>query len=632
MPPYKLQTLAIAALAATYLEARTLFLEDLDTAARVLSGAVSLLVDRFRGRINFFYVIERLAQSAPTRRALVFPRQVKPVPAGATAAELEAAFEIETFTFQQLYTRVLKYARVLANNGVNSSHTVALDCMNCPEFMFVWFAVWSLGATPAFINYNLTGNGLVHCIKTASPKLVLVDPAVSDKVDPVRKDLEALAPVVYMDNDFKTQVAQAEPLRAPDEARHPEHKPWDTACYIYTSGTTGLPKAAIMSWRKAKDGSAVFATATGVTSADTVYTAMPLYHSTASVLGVLAAYNKGAAVALGHKFSTTTFWTQVKITDATYIQYVGETGRYLLNGPVSPHERSHKVRVASGNGMRPDVWERFKERFGIPVVAEFFASTEGPLATTNYQRGAFGVGAVGRYGALVSWLMLEYTHALAKVDGENELWRDPMTGLCRSPSTGEAGELLCRIKNPKKAHETFQGYHGDKAATENKILRDVFRKGDAWVRSGDLLRKDSHGLLYFVDRLGDTFRWKSENVATGEVEAVVCAYEGISQAIVVGVRVPQHEGRAGFAVIEGESVADLGKFAQFLLARLPRYAVPVFIQFVPAIARTGNNKVQKGKYREQKFPGTDIYWLDGDTYVKLDDAKWEAISSGKVKL
>lgn len=631
------QTVALAALAAVYVDARTLLLEDLDTALRVLAGTLALLKDRYQGRINFFYTLEGLARNTPDKAALRFPRQLAQPKEDASAEELEKMFEVEEVSFAQLFDRVLRYARVLADLGVNNSSTVALDCVNKPEFLYVWFAVWSLGATPAFINYNLTGAGLVHCVATANASLVLVDPDVRHLVDPVLHGLPASSRVVYLDEDLHSKVSSAEPLRAPDAQRHPEHKPWDTACYIYTSGTTGLPKAAIMSWRKAKEASYVFATAVGLSSRDVLYTAMPLYHSTASVLGVLAAYNKGATLALGKKFSTRTFWTQVAVTRATYIQYVGETGRYLLNGAPSPHERAHRVKVASGNGMRPDVWEDFKERFNIPVVAEFFASTEGPLATTNYQRGSFGVGAVGRYGSLISWLMLDYNHALVKVEtgsGSVEIWRNPKTGLCAKPAPDEPGELLCRINDASRVHETFQGYHGNAAATSNKVVRDVFRRGDAWVRSGDLLRRDGLGLLYFVDRLGDTFRWKSENVATGEVEAAVAACEDVAQAAVVGVRVPLHEGRAGFAVVvPRDKEIDFGRLAECLLATLPRYAVPVFVKVAREIERTGNNKVQKTRYQKQEFPGDgDIYWLKGEEYVPLTESDWKQISTLKVKL
>lgn len=663
MSSHKLQTLALAALAATYLEARTLVLEDLDIVRRLSTGVLRLAIDRYRNRINFFYTIESLAKSNPNDLAIVYPRQIKPISSSSeiqssTSKELaENYFVVERYTFSQFYQIILKYAQVLKSKyGINDTHTVAIDCMNKPEFLFVWFAIWSLGATPAFINYNLTDNSLIHCIKTASAHVLFVDndPSVTKLVEPYEEELSKITQIAYLDDQFHNLVNTAHPYRAPDSQRHPEHKHWNTACFIYTSGTTGLPKAAIMSWKKAKEGSFFFATVIKLSSSDILFTSMPLYHSTASVLGVLASFNKGAAIAIGHKFSTTTFWTQVSLSKATYIQYVGETCRYLLNNPIiSPDEKTHCVKCATGNGMRPDVWEKFKTRFNIPAVAEFFASTEGPLATTNYQEGEFGVGAVGKYGMFVSWLMLNFTHALVKVDPENgnEIYRDPNTGLCKVPNANEPGELLTRIGDASKVHETFQGYHGNKKATEEKVLRNVFKKGDAYFRSGDLLKKDHQGLLYFVDRLGDTFRWKSENVSTNEVEEVIHSYEGIDQVVVVGVKVPFHEGRAGFAVISpttkfssSDSSFDMNHFSQFLINKLPKYAVPIFIKFVDTIHRTGNNKVQKKIYQNQKFPRSDntnadnnnddeqIYWLKDNKYVPLVDEDWNEIGSGKIKL
>lgn len=655
MPSSKVQALALAALAATYIEAKTLLLDDLDIVRRLVLGFIKFNWDgSHSGKASFFYVLDDLVKTQPDNIALVYPERIKPIPPTKdniphTSEELASCYKVHKWTFKELYDTVLKYARVLKEEyGITNKDTVALDCTNKPEFIFIWFALWSLGATPAFINYNLTDNSLVHCIKQSDSKVLFVDtdPQVVELVSACEDKVKSISQIVYLDDNFKSKVSTAIPYRAPNSERHPEHKLWDTAGYIYTSGTTGLPKAAIISWKKFKIGSFLFGTVIKLSPHDIVYSAMPLYHSTASILGLCSAFIKGSGFAIGHKFSTTAFWTEVKLSGATYIQYVGETGRYLLNSPYSPDERSHSVKCATGNGMRPDVWQKFKERFNIPVVAEFFASTESPLATTNYQEGEFGIGAVGKYGWIAQWLMLKHNQTLVRVDPENgnSIYRNPKTGLCERPKVGEPGEFVARIPNPDKIHETFQGYKGNEKATSEKTLRNVFKKGDAYFRSGDLLKFDKDGLLYFVDRMGDTFRWKSENVSTNEVEEVISQFEDgalFKQVVVVGIKVPNHEGRAGFAVIElknsekGLSSETLNKLSDYLNAKLPKYAVPVFLKFVDNIELTGNNKVQKVKYQNQQFPPNhdeNVYWLKNKKYIPLVDHDWNLISTGGHKL
>lgn len=638
------QNLALSALALAYIEARTLIFEDLRL---IVSVAGRLLPRRFleyKRQVNFFYVLENYAKSQPDAIALRYPRQVRPP--CSTDTNLDELFVVEEYTYKEFYDNVLRYSAILRNDyGVTSGSSVALDCMNKPDFVFIWFAVWCLGALPAFINYNLTEKSLIHCITVANVTHLFVDedPAVANLVTPCEEELKSAGCLVcYLDETFRAKAKNAWPIRAPNSVRHPEHKFGDAAILIYTSGTTGMPKPAVMSWKKATLSSNLYAATIKLKPQDVVYSSMPLYHSTASVLGLLSTLNTGATFAIGHKFSTSTFWTQVKLCKATYIQYVGETCRYLLKAPHSVDERAHQVRCAYGNGMRPDVWMQFKERFNIEAVGEFYASTESPSALTNFQEGQLGIGAVAKYGSFASWVLFSFHHRLVKMDPENEteFYRDPNSGFCIPPGVNEPGEMLTIISNPSKIKESFQGYYGNNKATEEKIARDVFKKGDMYFRTGDLLRQDKDNLVYFVDRLGDTFRWKSENVSTNEVEDVISSFDQnkyIHQVVVVGVQVPEHEGRAGFAVIaphDIENLPDPRLLAEYLIAQLPRYAVPVFIRFVERISTTHNNKIQKGEYRKQKFPNLDenIWWLNGNTYSPLKPNDWDMIGAGKIKL
>lgn len=385
---------------------------------------------------------------------------------------------------------------------------------------------------------------------------------------------------------------------------------------------------------------------------------MPIYHSTATILGFGPTLRVGATLALGRKFSTSRFWTEVRKHRATIIQYVGETCRYLLSAPPSIDpatgenlDQRHSVRVAFGNGLRPDVWDRFRERFAIDTIAEFYGSTEGSFATYNFCRNDFARGAVGRGGWLYQ-LILGPGVAVAEFDHEAERpLRDPKTGLCRRAQAGEPGELLFRLP-AEDVSQRFQGYYGDSEATGRKVFRDVFSKGDAWFRTGDIVRWDREGRMYFADRTGDTFRWKSENVSTAEVAHVLGRHPAVREANVYGVEVPHHEGRAGCAAVvldaaalsgPAGAVADdtLKAMAGHVGKGLPKYALPVFLRVLrggaAAMQTTGTNKQQKQHLRDEGIvPGKtgedDIYWLKNGTYAKFGPREWAELEGGRVKL
>lgn len=416
----------------------------------------------------------------------------------------------------------------------------------------------------------------------------------------------------------------SDPVRYPDSLRDDQTLE-DMALLIYTSGTTGLPKAAVVSWAKIFITGAFTSRWIGTKASDIYYISMPLYHSTATLMGFGHVLSAGATLALGRKFSTSQFWNEVRKHNATIIMYVGETCRYLLSAPPSPLDREHKVRIAFGNGLRPDVWNRFKDRFGVQTIAEFYGATEGSFATWNLSRNDFTVGAIGRNGWLYS-LALSRSVVLVQVDMEtDEPFRDPKSGLCKKVKPGDPGELLFALP-PDQVEKRFQGYYGDKSATNKKVMRDVFKKGDAWFRTGDMVRWDSEGRVYFTDRIGDTFRWKSENVSTAEVAHVLGLHPAVHEANVYGVQLPHHEGRAGCAAVifnEGYKVDEktLKHIADHVSRDLPRYALPLFLRFLDgtAMQTTGTNKQQKHNFRDEgvdpEKTGTDsVYWLkDGRT-------------------
>lgn len=644
---------AAAIFGAHLLDAKYHVKDDLLLLQKVVRTAIPYLYNVSRKRASYWYMFEKAAKKYPNNIAISFPR-----PRNTSKVTLDEEgypiyddqFDLETYTYSELYAMILRFSWILKNvHGVTLKDTIGIDCMNKPLFVILWLSLWNIGAVPAFLNYNTKDKALVHCIKVADVKQVFIDPDCAEPIrntEPMIKESLPDVALHYINEEelLRTLLDKNRPeYRAPDSTRRPNDTMSSCCTLIYTSGTTGLPKSAIMSWRKTFMACGFFGNIMKINNTSNVMTAMPLYHSTAAMLGLCPTLAKGGCVSVCQKFSASTFWTQARLVGATHVQYVGEVCRYLLNAKPHPDEKKHNVRIAYGNGLRPDIWQEFKDRFGIEGVGEFYASTESPIATTNLQYGDFGVGACRKYGSLIT-NVLNTTQALVKMDPEddNEILRDPKTGFCVTAGTNEPGELLMKIMDANNIEDSFQGYYGNKKATSSKIIRDVFKKGDAWFRSGDLLKMDEDGLLYFVDRLGDTFRWKSENVSATEVENEIMSTKAIKQAVVVGVRVPNHEGRAGFAVVDPlDGLSDqevLQRIYEHVKKTLPKYAIPQFIKIgADTIQASHNHKVPKNQYKNQKLPKGEngqevIYWLGKNGYEELTEDSWAQIMSGAAKL
>ncbi|TKA59733.1 hypothetical protein B0A55_11437 [Friedmanniomyces simplex] len=379
---------------------------------------------------------------------------------------------------------------------------------------------------------------------------------------------------------------------------------------------------------------------------DKFYTCLPLYHGAGQGLCILPVVYSGASVRVGRRFSHKTFWPEVCESKANRLQYVGELCRYLVNAPPHPLERKHNVQEAWGNGMRPDVWNTFRQRFNITAIHELYAATDGMGSSFNRNLGDFSSGAIGVRGYL--WHMKRGANEVrAKIDPDTEDIVRASNGFVIRANVGEPGEVLHRV-DPAMAESAFKGYYNNPGASHKRWLRGVFEPDDLFFRSGDVMRVDADGRVYFVDRLGDTFRWKSENVSTNEVADILGQFDQIAECNVYGVSVPHADGRCGCATIVPTTSTSLDSFDfarlyTHVAGRLPRYAVPLFLRVAPELSYTGTFKIQKGQAKregvdldliEQAGSKDRLYWLPpgGSAYVPFRREDWQALKAGDFKL
>ncbi|HAB44630.1 MAG TPA: long-chain-acyl-CoA synthetase [Gammaproteobacteria bacterium] len=526
-------------------------------------------------------------------------------------------FEGQEVNWSEFNALANRYAHYLKSQGVQRGDTVSVIMENRIEFLALLVGVNKIGVTAGLINTNLTGKPLVHCITVTHSKKCIFGSEVSGALNEVKDELGLTEGEDYFempDGGLDATTNWAKNLAegaAAASSENPEETSLITlgevALYIFTSGTTGLPKAAVLSNRRYLT-SADMAAMAGFkcTEQDRMYICLPLYHGTGLMVGAGAAMVSGASMFIRRKFSASNFLPEVREHGCTLLVYIGELCRYLSNTEAQAGDDKNPLRSMMGNGMRPDVWLGFKKRFGISRVAEFYGASEGNVAFANLMNRDCTVGMTSAEVALVEY----------DVDND-EIVRDA-AGRCVPVKAGEPGLLLGKITEDT----VFEGYT-DPEATEKKIVRSALETDDAWFNSGDLMRTVDVGFTLgyphyqFVDRVGDTFRWKSENVSTNEVGEIINGFGQIKFCNVYGVEIPGTDGRAGMAAVtlqDGVSELDVDAFSTFLRSELPAYAVPLFVRIQPDIDVTGTFKMVKGDLRKQAY---DIRSFDDTVYALL---------------
>jgi fatty-acyl-CoA synthase len=545
--------------------------------------------------------------------------------------------ETRKVTYRELDALANRYAHWARSRNLRRSDVIGLVMTNRIEYLASWIGFSKVGIATALINTNLTGQALAHCLNIVNVAQVVADEGTWHQVEEARpfttrtlmlwvvglKPEEEADARRNLDNAVRS-ASSVRPLKTVREGLTNR----DTALFIYTSGTTGMPKAARIPHSRARTYMRAFAGCTNSTPQDAIYDVLPLYHSTGGLVGVGPALLNGGRLILRKRFSATNFWPDVRASGATMFVYIGELCRYLVNCPPGEDDRAHKLKLAFGNGLRPDVWPEFQSRFKIPEILEFYGSTEGNVSLFNFD------GKQGAIGRVPKLLKKQINIRLVRFDIDTNEPVRAANGLCEEARPGEIGEAIGAIGNDVR-HD-FSGY-ADKSASEKKILTDVFARGDRWFRTGDLMRQDSEGYLYFIDRIGDTFRWKGENVSTSEVEQRLTDAPGVREVIAYGVPVPNTEGKAGMVTLILDDKFSARAFADYADEQLPPYARPVFIRIAKTLETTGTFKYRKVDLVNEGFDPAKgdgpIYVRGGKSgYQKLTPTILAAILSGENRL
>lgn len=605
--------------------------KDIITVPMVLSR-LPRLFRRLPGIVRGMKVANNTDKTLPVGLGLCVQDAVRRNPDGTALM-----YKDTHLTYRQLNAWGNRIANHLTSLGVKKGDVVAIYIENRPELLAVVIGCAKIGAVNAMLNTQQTGKVLVHSFNLVRPRLAVVGEELVTHFSEVREHLEIGEDAVYFMADthtleepgtaptgFRNLATEITTAPAEDPASVNRIFPEDPLFYIYTSGTTGLPKAVIFShgrWMKAYGGFGLGAMQMG--PGDRIYVTLPFYHATGMCICWGSALAGGAGLIMARKFSASRFFEDIRKYDATAFGYVGELCRYLMEQPEKPTDRSHKATKIIGNGMRPNVWIPFKQRFGIEEVFELYASSEGNVGFTNLFNFDNTVG------------ISPVPYAIVKYDKENERPYRNAKGFMLKAKKGEPGLLIGEIteKSP------FKGYT-DPEKTEKVILRDVFRKGDAWFNTGDIMRDIGFKHAQFVDRTGDTFRWKGENVSTTEIEVIMDGFTGIVETVVYGVEIPNTNGRCGMASIRltvPEDRFDFKGLVSYLRRELPQYAIPLFLRLAEQMDTTGTFKHQKSKLKDEGFyiekVGAPVYALlpGSDEYIRLTHEIERNIVDGKYR-
>ena len=520
-------------------------------------------------------------------------------------------FEDIKLTYKEFNEWVNRYAHYFISLGLKKGDIIEVMITNRPELLIILSASGKIGAIASLINTDLRERSLEHCLKVTSGRVIIIDEGCYEVFNKVKSNLNLSEDqrlyflpdkgTIPCPEDFINISQEVSDLPVHNPPTTNDIKTLDPIAYLFTSGTTGFPKAAMV------DNSVFIQVyyALGIMIGelkpeDIMYTSLPLFHGTGLYMGWLAPFGTGSTVVIARKFSVSHFWDEIRKFNATAFPYVGEVCRYLMNQPPHPDDSKNSVRVVIGNGLRPEIWMDFKKRFNIPKIAEFYGAIDGNGAFTNSLNFDRTVGV-----CVVSYAIVKYD-----IDEDKPIRGED--GFMQKVGLGETGLCIFQSAGALKS----RGYT-DKKASESKLFHNVFKQGDTWFNSGDLLRDLGCDHAQFVDRLGDTFRWKGHNISTTEIEEVLNVFDQVLFSTVYGVQIPNTDGRAGMAaIVPTINLEDfnLKGLAASFNKNLPHYAVPLFLRFKSNLSTTATFKLKKGKLKQENI---DIEKIEDSLYVLL---------------
>ncbi|MHA2006321.1 MAG: long-chain-acyl-CoA synthetase [Promethearchaeota archaeon] len=526
------------------------------------------------------------------------------------ADKIAIKFEETTITYKEFNEWANRYAHYFISLGLKRGDVVELVMANRPEYLIIVTAIGKIGATTSLINIDLRESSLVHCLKLTLGKFIIVGENCFEIFNDVKSDLNLSQDqklfflpeqgLITTPPDFIDLSIEVKNCPVDNPSTTSDVKSSDPITYIFTSGTTGFPKATLFAHATMVGCYYLLSKILDYTPEDTMYVSLPLFHSNTLGPGCASVFGGGAALAIGRKFSVSRFWDEIRKYNATAFNYIGEVCRYLMNQPPKPDDANNPVKKILGLGLRPEIWMDFKNRFNIPKIVEYYSATEAVGSFFNYLN----------FDRTVGCTMGSY--AIVKYDHEEEKPIRNEKGFMERVKLGDSGLLLFELAGTAE----FRGYT-DKKATESKILHNVLKEGDRWFNTGDLMRDIGNNHAQFVDRLGDTFRWKAHNISTTEVETIINTFDQVLISTVYGVQIPGTEGRAGMAaIVPKTSVEDfkLKDLTKVLTKNLPPYGVPIFLRFKPELKTTSTFKLKKVKLKKDGF---DLEKIDDQMYVIL---------------